>query len=78
MRRRTINKPLRVISDPNELPYVINAAEAGLLLRIYPERVSAMAKDGLLPGVKQGQKWLFKRDDIVAHINRMFPGEGPK
>ena len=72
MKRRTTNRPLRVIRSIDELPVICTAAEAGLLLRLYPERVNAMAKDGILPGVKQGQRWYFKRDDIEAYINSIF------
>lgn len=78
MRRplRAPHKPLRVIHDPNELPFLCNAAEAGLLLRITPERVCKMAKDGILPGAKQGQAWYFRRDDLLDYLNRIFDGGG--
>lgn len=71
--RRT-NKPRRVITSPEELPYICNAAEAGLLLRQNPETVQRMARDGILPGRKQGQAWFFRRDDLLQYLNRLFDG----
>ena len=78
MRRplRAPNKPLRVIHSVEELPVICDAAEAGLLLRITPERICKMAKDGILPGAKQGQRWIFRRDDLVSYLNRIFDGGG--
>ena len=43
---RRPNKPLRVIHSIEELPVVCDCAEAGLLLRIYPETVARMARGG--------------------------------
>lgn len=75
MRTRRINKPLRVIRDVSELPVICDCAEAGLLLRIYPESVAKLAREGVLPGVKVGQSWRFRRDDLVAYLDRLFTGE---
>ena len=66
------NKPLRVIHSIEELPVICDAAEAGLLLRRTPERICAMAKEGILPGAKQGQAWYFRRDDLVKYMNKLF------
>lgn len=74
MRPRRPNKPLRVIHSIEELPVLCNCAEAGLLLRVYPETVAKMAKDGVLPGVKVGQSWRFRRDDLVAYLDKLFQG----
>ncbi len=73
-RQRRTNKPLRVIHSVEELPVICNCAEAGLLLRCYPETVSRMARDGVLPGVKVGQAWRFRRDDLVAYLEKLFQG----
>lgn len=75
MRTRRINKPLRVIHDISELPVICDCAEAGLLLRVYPETVAKLARDGVLPGVKVGQSWRFRRDDLVAYLDRLFGGK---
>ncbi len=75
MRTRRPNKPLRVIHSIEELPVVCDCAEAGLLLRVYPETVAKMARDGILHGVKVGQSWRFRRDDLVDYLDKLF-GKG--
>lgn len=72
MRPRRPNKPRRVITSVDELPILCDAAEAGLLLRQNPETVCKMAREGVLPGAKQGQSWYFRRDDLVAYLNKLF------
>lgn len=72
MRPKRVNMPLRVIHSIEELPVICNCAEAGLLLRVYPETVARMAKSGTIPGVKVGQSWRFRRDDLVDYIDKIF------
>ena len=74
MYQRRPNKPRRVIHSVDELPVLCNCAEAGLLLRVNPEVVARMAKNGILPGAKQGQAWIFRRDDLEKYINSLFEG----
>lgn len=74
MRTRRVNRPLRVIHSVDELPVICDCAEAGLLLRVYPETVAKLAREGVLPGVKVGQSWRFRRDDLVAYLDRLFVG----
>lgn len=76
MRTKRMNRPLRQIHSIEELPVICNCAEAGLLLRVYPETVSKMARAGLLPGVKVGQSWRFRRDDLAAYLDQLFGKEG--
>lgn len=76
MRTKRMNRPLRQIHSIEELPVICNCAEAGLLLRVYPETVSKMARDGVLPGVKVGQSWRFRRDDLAAYLDKLFQGGG--
>lgn len=76
MRTRRVNKPRRVIHDVAELPVLCDAAEAGLLLRLTPEAVCRLAKSGVLPGAKQGQRWVFRRDDLVSYLERLFASGG--
>lgn len=64
----------RIITTVDELPVVCNCVEAGLLLRRTPEAIARMAKDGSLPGVKQGQSWFFRRDDLVTYLDNLFKG----
>lgn len=69
------NKPRRVITSLDELPVLCTAAEAGLLLRLNPEAVARMAKNGVLKGAKQGQAWVFRRSDLEDYMNQLFGGE---
>lgn len=69
---RRPSKPRRVITSVEELPYICTAAEAGLLIRQNPETVARMARDGVLPGRKQGQAWFFRRDDLVRYLDQLF------
>lgn len=75
MRPRAQNRPRRVIHDVQELPYLCDAAEAGLLLRQNPETVCRLARQGKLPGAKQGQLWFFRRDDLLGYLDRLFAGK---
>ena len=75
MRTRRPNKPLRVIHSIEELPVVCDCAEAGLLLRVYPETVAKMARVGIPQGVKVGLSWRFRRDDLVDYLDKLF-GKG--
>lgn len=75
MRTKRMNRPLRQIHSIEELPVICDSAEAGLLLRVYPETVSKMARDGVLPGVKVGQSWRFRRDDLAAYLDKLFQGD---
>lgn len=69
-----VNKQRRVIHSVEELPVLCDCAEAGLLLRRNPEVIAKMAKDGVLPGAKQGQSWFFRRDDLVSYLDKLFTG----
>lgn len=71
-RPKRVNKPRRVIHSIDELPFLCDCAEAGLLLRRNPEVVAKMARDGVIPGAKQGQSWFFLRDDLVAYLDKLM------
>lgn len=75
MRPRRPNKPRRVIHSIDELPAICDCAEVGLYLRINPEVVARLARDGVLRGAKQGQSWRFRKTDIVNYEAKLF-GEG--
>ena len=72
MTTKRINKPRRIIHDVEELPVLCGAAEAGLLLRLTPETVAKMARQGTLPGRKQGRFWYFSRYDLVSYPDDRF------
>lgn len=76
MRPRTVNRPRRVIHSVDELPVLCDVSEAGLLLRRNPEVIAKMAKDGILKGAKQGQKWFFLRSELENYMNQLFQGGG--
>lgn len=76
MRPNRQNKPRRIIHSIDELPVICDCADAGLLLRRNPEVIAKMAKDGVLKGAKQGQVWYFRRDDLVAYMDKLFGGDG--
>ena len=74
MRKPTssMNRPRRVIHAIEELPIICDCADAGLLLRRNPESIAKMAREGVLPGVKQGQSWYFRRDDLTVYLEKLF------
>ena len=75
MRPNRQNKPRRIIHSIDELPVICDCADAGLLLRRNPEVIAKMAKDGVLKGAKRGQAWYFRRDDLVAYMDKLFGGQ---
>jgi len=44
---------------------LITAQEAADLLHMHVKRVQQMARDGKLPAVRYGRKWLFRRSELV-------------
>lgn len=72
MRPRRPNKPRRVIYSIDELPAICDCAEVGLYLRLNPEVVARMARDGVLHGAKQGQSWRFRKSDVMDYERRLF------
>lgn len=65
-------RPLRTIHSIEELPALCDCADVGLYLRIYPEQVARLARDGILHGAKIGQSWRFRKADILDYENRLF------
>lgn len=72
MRPRRPNKPRRVIHSIDELPAICDCADVGLYLRLNPEVVARMARDGVLRGAKQGQSWRFRKSDVADYEQRLF------
>lgn len=72
MHQRRINKPRRVIHSIDELPAICDCAEVGLYLRLNPEVVARMARDGVINGAKQGQSWRFRKVDVADYEQRLF------
>ena len=72
MRPRRPNKPRRVIHSIDELPAICDCCDVGLYLRLNPEVVARMARDGVLRGAKQGQSWRFRKSDVADYEQRLF------
>jgi molybdopterin-binding protein len=49
---------------------LITAQEAAELLHMHVKRVQQMARDGKLPAVRYGRKWLFRRRELVGARGR--------
>ena len=52
---------------------LITAQEAAALLRMHVKRVQQLARDGKLPAVRYGRKWLFRRRDLIESRGRGGP-----
>jgi molybdopterin-binding protein len=49
---------------------LITAQEAAALLRMHVKRVQQLARDGKLPAVRYGRKWLFRRNELITARGR--------
>ena len=76
MRTRRINKPRRTVSSLDELPAILDVCDVAVYLRINPENVSKMAKNGIINGAKQGQRWFLRKADVLDYENRLFGTNG--
>jgi molybdopterin-binding protein len=57
---------------------MLNAQEAADLLRLNVKRVQRLAHAGLLPAVRVGRKWLFRREDLNALLSPKPEGRAPR
>jgi molybdopterin-binding protein len=48
----------------------LTADEVGRLLHLHVKRVQALARDGRLPAVRVGRKWLFPQRDLVSLLGK--------
>lgn len=53
----------------DERPF-LTADEVGRLLHLHVKRVQALARDGRLPAVRVGRKWLFPQRDLAFLLRR--------
>jgi molybdopterin-binding protein len=44
---------------------LLTAREAAALLHLHEKRVQLLARQGRLPAVRHGRKWLFRREDLL-------------
>ena len=49
---------------------LITAQEAADLLHMHVKRVQQLARDGKLPAVRYGRKWLFRRNELIDARSR--------
>lgn len=73
---RRPNKPRKIIYSIDELPAFCDCADVGLYLRVNPEVVAKMAREGVIRGAKIGQAWRFRKADILEYEKRLFGLEG--
>ena len=52
---------------------LITAQEAAALLHMHVKRVQQMAREGKLPAVRYGRKWLFRRHELIESRARTRP-----
>ena len=44
---------------------LINSRQAAALLELSPDTVNELARKNVLPGVKRGRQWRFRRQDVT-------------
>jgi molybdopterin-binding protein len=49
---------------------LITAEQAAALLHMHVKRVQQMAREGKLPAVRYGRKWLFRRHELIESRGR--------
>jgi molybdopterin-binding protein len=47
-------------------PDLITADEASALLHLHVKRVQLLAREGKIPAVRHGRRWLFSRERLIA------------
>jgi len=55
-----------------------DVVEAGKRLSIHPESVRRLIRQGKLPGIKFGNKWLIERDVLEQFAHHYDPRPGNK
>jgi excisionase family DNA binding protein len=54
---------------------VLTVREASLLLRVHPDKLTALARRGIIPAGVVGSRWRFSRLALLAHL--ATPQKGP-
>lgn len=74
---RRPNKPRRLIYSIDELPAYCDCCDVGLYLRVNPETVSKLAREGVLRGAKIGQSWRVPQGGYSGlREAAVWPGRG--
>jgi excisionase family DNA binding protein len=50
---------------------LLNSRQAAEILDLSPDTVNELARKQVLPGVKRGRQWRFRRRDIVVFKRQM-------
>jgi excisionase family DNA binding protein len=50
--------------------------EAAAFLKVHPETLRQMAKDGTVSGAKIGRRWVFIQEHLVNHITQQYSTSG--
>ena len=64
----------KTIHSIEELPVICTTVEVGQLLRCTPEYVSRLASFQIISGFKVGNRWRFRREDVMAYVERLTTG----
>lgn len=57
------------VSAPVPLDDVLTAEEAAQLLKVSTKTLLRHARQGVIPGVKVGRMWRFRREDLLALLS---------
>jgi len=52
---------------------LLNSKEVARILDLSPDTVNEFARKSILPGVKKGRQWRFRRRDIALFKRQMRP-----
>ena len=53
----------KAVEDKEEV--LLNSRQVAALLELSPDTVNELARKNVLPGVKRGRQWRFRRQDIT-------------
>jgi len=72
------NSILSLMSKADLLDNYVDVKEAGTRLRIHPESVRRLIRQGKLPAIRFANKWLIERDVLEQFASRYDPRPGQK
>ena len=50
----------------------LNLVEAAEFLKMHPQTVRRLAKEGKIPAAKPGKHWCFIEDDLAAYLRSLY------
>ena len=66
----TASEPAPVLPDPFQP--LMTPEEAGAYLRIHPKTAIRIAREGILPGLRLGKHWRFRRSDLEFFVDQQI------